>query len=88
MLSVSSLRSNGPSDLYEKKLAYYEKTDEKVINSLKLSLDYITEIDIEKLKESLYNQEVDAILISDIIKNKYEEDDENFNNNIRIIKTK
>ena len=76
-----------PSDLYEKKLAYYEKTDEKVINSLKLSLDYITEIDIEKLKESLYNQEVDAILISDIIKNKYEEDDENFNNNIRIIKT-
>ncbi len=76
-----------PSDLYEKKLAYYEKTDEKVINSLKLSLDYISEIDIEKLKESLYNQEVDAILISDIIKNKYEEDDENFNNNIRIIKT-
>ncbi len=52
-----------------------------------MSLDYITETDIEKLKESLYNQEVDAILISDIIKNKYEEDDENFNNNIRIIKT-
>ena len=40
-----------PSDLYEKKLAYYEKTDEKVINSLKLSLDYIAEIDIEKLPD-------------------------------------
>lgn len=76
-----------PSDLYEKKLAYYETTDKEVIDSLKLSLEYTTTKDIEKLKDSLYNQEVDAILISDIIKNKYEEDDESYSNNTRIIKT-
>ena len=40
-----------------------------------------------KLKEKLYNHEVESILISDIIKNKYEEDDETFTNNIRILKT-
>ena len=76
-----------PSDLYEKKLAYYETTDKEVIDSLKLSLEYTTTKDIAKLKDSLYNQEVDAILISDIIKNKYEEDDESYSNNTRIIKT-
>lgn len=76
-----------PSDLYEKKLAYYETTDKEVIDSLKLSLEYTTTKDITKLKDSLYNQEVDAILISDIIKNKYEEDDESYSNNTRIIKT-
>ena len=76
-----------PSDLYEKSLAYYENTDSEVINSLKLSLKYEVVKDMTKLKEKLYNHEVEAILISDIIKNKYEEDDETFTNNIRILKT-
>ena len=76
-----------PSDLYEKSLAYYENTDSEVINSLKLSLKYEVVKDMTKLKEKLYNHEVESILISDIIKNKYEEDDETFTNNIRILKT-
>ena len=76
-----------PSDLYGKSLAYYEKTDESVLDSLKLDLKYDIEKDMTKLKEKLYNHEVEAILISDIIKNKYEEDDESFTNNIRILKT-
>ena len=76
-----------PSDLYEKSLAYYENTDSEVINSLKLSLKYEEVKDMTKLKEKLYNHEVESILISDIIKNKYEEDDETFTNNIRILKT-
>lgn len=76
-----------PSDLYEKSLAYYENTDSEVINSLKLSLKYEEVKDMTKLKEKLYNHEVESILISDIIKNKYEEDDETFINNIRILKT-
>lgn len=76
-----------PSDLYGKRLAYYEKTDSSVLDSLKLDLKYDIEKDMTKLKEKLYNHEVEAILISDIIKNKYEEDDESFTNNIRILKT-
>ena len=76
-----------PSDLYEKKLGYYETTDEEVITSIKLNLEYYITSDMNELKNKLFNQEIDAILISDIIKNKYEEDDENFNNNIRILKT-
>ena len=76
-----------PSDLYGKSLAYYENTDKEVLDSLKLSLNYDIEKDMTKLKEKLYNHEVEAILISDIIKNKYEEDDSNFTNNIRVIKT-
>ena len=76
-----------PSDLYEKSLAYYENTDSEVINSLKLSLKYEVVKDMTKLKEKLYHHEVEAILISDIIKNKYEEDDETFTNNTRILKT-
>ena len=78
---------NEPSDLYGKSLAYYEKTDSLVLDSLKLDLKYDIEKDMTKLKEKLYNHEVEAILISDIIKNKYEEDDESFTNNIRILKT-
>ena len=76
-----------PSDLYEKKLGYYETTDEEVITSIKLNLEYYITSDMNELKNKLFNQEIDAILISDIIKNKYEEEDENFNNNIRILKT-
>lgn len=75
------------SDLYGKTLAYFENTDEEVINSIKLDLTYTTIKDINLLKEKLYNKEVESILISDIIKNKYEDDDESFNNNIRILKT-
>lgn len=75
------------SDLYEKSLAYYNMTDKKVLESIKLNLKYTSINDINKLKEKLFNQEVEAILISDIIKNKYEEEDEGFNDKIRILET-
>lgn len=76
-----------PSDLYEKSLAYYETTSKEVLDSIKLSLTYVPISDVTKLKDKLYNKEVDAILISDIIKNKFEDEDEDFTSNIRILKT-
>lgn len=75
------------SDLDSKNLAYYTETDKKVLNSIKLSLTYSEENDILTLKNKLLNNEVEAILISDIIKNKYEEDDNQFENKIKILKT-
>lgn len=76
-----------PSDLYEKSLAYYETTSKEVLDSIKLSLTYVPVSDVTKLKDKLYNKEVDAILISDIIKNKFEDEDEDFTSNTRILKT-
>lgn len=76
-----------PSDLYEKSLAYYETTSKEVLDSIKLSLTYVPISDVTKLKDKLYNKEVDAILISDIIKNKFEDEDEDFTSNTRILKT-
>ena len=75
------------SDLYGGTLAYFDRTDEEVINSIKLDLTYKTTNDINKLKEMLYKNDVNAILISDIIKNKLEEDYEDFKTNIRILET-
>lgn len=76
-----------PSDLYEKTLEYYDKTDKEVLDSIKLSLTYSSTSDINSLKEKLFNHEVESILISDIIKNKYEEEDSTFNEKIRVLKT-
>lgn len=75
------------SDLYGLTLAYYDRTDQDVIERIKLELKYTTTNDINKLKEKLFKQEVEAILISDIIKNKLEEDYDNFTDNIRILET-
>lgn len=76
-----------PSDLYEKTLEYYDKTDKEVLDSIKLSLTYSSTNDINSLKDKLFNHEVESILISDIIKNKYEEEDSTFNEKIRVLKT-
>ena len=76
-----------PSDLYGKNLAYYDKTSKEVLNSIKLDLTYTEENDIVNLKNMLFNNKVDAILISDIIKNKYTEDDSDFESKIKILKT-
>lgn len=75
------------SDLYGLTLAYYDRTDQDVIERIKLELKYTTTNDINKLKDKLFSQEVEAILISDIIKNKLEEDYDNFTDNIRILET-
>lgn len=75
------------SDLYEKSLEYYNKTDKEVLDSIKLSLTYSSTNNINELKDKLFNHEVESILISDIIKNKYEEEDNTFNEKTRILKT-
>ena len=74
-------------DLYEGKMAYYKNTDSRVINSIKLELDYKEMDDIDKLKDELFNKNVDSILISDIIMNKYTDEDEQFSEQVKIIKT-
>lgn len=75
------------SDLYGLTLAYYDKTNQDIIDRIKLELKYTTTNDINKLKDKLFSQEVEAILISDIIKNKLEEDYDNFTDNIKILET-
>lgn len=76
-----------PSDLYGKTLSYFEATDKEVLSSIKLDLIYSEEYDIRVLKDKLLNKEVESILISDIIKNRYDEDDETFSQNTKILKT-
>jgi len=75
------------SDLDGTSLGYFERTEENVLDSIKLDLEEIVVNDINKLNEMLYNKEVTSILISDIIKNRYEEENENFNNEVRILDT-
>jgi len=75
------------SDLYGETLAYFENTNQEVLDSLKLELTYKTAKDINNLREMLYNKDIEAILISDIIKNKLEEDYIDFNTNTRILET-
>lgn len=75
------------SDLYNKSLLYFNDTKQEVINSIKLDLSYSTTKDINEFKNKLYNKEVEAILISDIVKNKLEEDNADFNTNTKILET-
>ena len=75
------------SDLYGESLAYFDKTEQNIIDSIKLDLTYNTSNDIYKLKDMLYKQEVESILITDIIKNKLEEDYPDFTTNTRILET-
>ena len=75
------------SDLYGQTLAYFDKTEQNILDKLKLDLTYKTTNDINKLKDMLFNKEVESILITDIIKNKLEEDYEDFTTNIRILET-
>ena len=75
------------SDLFGESLAYFDKTEQNIIDSIKLELEYKTTNDIFKLKDMLYNQEVESILITDIIKNKLEEDYVDFVTNTRVLET-
>lgn len=75
------------SDLYGESVAYFGTTDREVLDSLKLDLVYQPINDIGKLKDVLFNNEVSAILISDIIKNRLEEDYSEFNNSVKILET-
>ena len=75
------------SDLFNQSLAYFERTEQKVLDSIKLELTYTTTTDINNLKSMLYKKEVESILISDIIKNNLEEDYPDFETNTRILET-
>lgn len=75
------------SDLYGESLAYFEKTEQNILDSIKLDLKYNTTKDIYKLKDMLYDKSVESILITDIIKNKIEEDYPDFITNTRILET-
>lgn len=75
------------SDLYGKKLAYSSNTDNNVIESIKLDMSYVIEEDFNNLDDMLFEKEVDSILISDISMNRYNEEDEEFDNKIRILET-
>ena len=87
IMVLSDSKYEETSDLYKKKMAYYEKTPKEVTDKIKLSLTYNAIKDASKVKDELYNKKVDAILISDIIKNKYEEDDEEFSKKVKILET-
>lgn len=75
------------SDLYGQTIGYYANTDSSIIDSIKLNLEYKSTNDTNELKDMLFKQEVESILISDIVKNKIEDDNEDFNKNIRILET-
>jgi len=75
------------SDLENKNLLYLNNTDSKVIDSFKLNLNFLEEENIDELKNKLFNEEVEAIIVSDIILNKYEDDDSEFNEKIRVLET-
>lgn len=74
-------------DLYNSRMAYYKNTDKRVLDSIKLDLSYTEIDDIDKLQDELFNKNVEAILISDIIMNRYTDINDSFNDRTRIIKT-
>jgi len=75
------------SDLENKKIAYLKNTDSKVINSFKFNLNFLELENIDDLKNKLFNNEIEAIIVSDIILNKYEDDDSGFKEKINILET-
>lgn len=84
---LSDSRYQETSDLDGTSLGYFERTEVDVLSSIKLNLEHIAVDDQTKLKEMLYNGEVTSILISDIIKNRYEEENPNFTNEVKILET-
>lgn len=84
---LKDTRYQETSDLDGTSIGYFDRTEQEVIDSIKLNLEHTAINDINKLKDMLYNQELTSILISDIIKNRYEEENPNFNDEIRILDT-
>ena len=87
IIVLKDTRYQETSDLDGNSIGYFDRTEQEVIDSIKLTLNHTTVNDINKLKDMLYNQEVTSILISDIIKNRYEEENISFNDEIRILDT-
>jgi len=87
VMVLADSRYQESSDLDGTSLGYFERTDEEVLSSIKLGLEYVMVNDLDRLKEMLLDEEVTSILISDIIKNRYEEEDSDFNNKVKILET-
>lgn len=72
-------------DLYGKSLAYLANIDKDILDKIKLDLTFQEEENINTLKNKLIDNKVDAILVSGIVLNFYE-DDENFSSQIKVLK--
>ena len=75
------------SDLDGLSISYFDMTDSEVIDAIKLDIEKSSTNDLNELKESLFNDKVASILISDPILNRYQDEDSDFDNKIRIIDT-
>ena len=75
------------SDIYGLSLAYFQNTSQEVLDSIKLELNYTSINDTNELKDKLFNKKIDAILISDVVKNKIEEDHPEFEEKVKILET-
>ena len=80
-------RYQDSSDLDGESIGYFDKTDEEVINSIKIDIDKKTTNDLNNLKDLLFNGSLASILISDPILNRYQDEDIDFDNKVRIIDT-
>lgn len=87
VMVLTDSRYQEASDLDGTSIGYFDRTEAEVLDSIKLDLQHVAVNDIDKLKEMLYNEEVTSIIISDIIKNLYEEENEKFNEEVRILDT-
>ena len=74
------------SDLEGVTMSYYNNTKQEVLDKIKLDLKYNAVEDYNLLLKDLYNQTTESILISDIIKQQFEEDDQEFSTKTRILK--
>ena len=75
------------SDLDGLSISYFDMTDSEVIDAIKLDIEKSSTNDLNLLRDSLFNKEVASILISDPILNRYQDEDVDFDNKIRIIDT-
>ena len=74
------------SDLEGVTMSYYNNTKQEVLDKIKLDLQYNVVDDYNLLLKDLYNKTTESILISDIIKQRFEEDDKEFSTKTRILK--
>ncbi|MGN1269028.1 MAG: LCP family protein [Candidatus Aphodocola sp.] len=87
---VISLKKNvykDLSDLKSKKIGMVEGLDSEVLNEIKISYEKKIYEKVESLLESLYDNNTDAIIVSDIEEYILEENDEDFSRKVKVIHT-
>ncbi len=87
IMVLEESRFQETADLDNTSLAYFEQTDSEIIDKIKLDLEMKPVNDLNILHNMLFKNEVSAIVISDIIKNRYEEEDIEFLKKVRILET-